>query len=85
MQVPATQMTSMETGTVLGSERATMATASLHLVAGIPTHETRGEAAGPPGTGALHPATARITSEARLRTTRLRNTRRRMRTIAGSG
>ncbi len=70
----------METGDVLGSERATVATASLHLVAGIPTHETRGEAAGPLETGAPHPATARITSTARLR-----NTRRRMRIIAGSG
>ncbi len=68
VHVPATQETSIETGAVFGSDRATDATASSHFAAGTPTQEIRAEAAGPLLAGAPQPAiatTARTASQRR--------------------
>ncbi len=67
VHVPDTHDTSIETGTVFGSDRATEATASSHFAAGMPVQEIRAEAGGLLLTGAPQPAIARtaITASAR--------------------
>jgi len=67
VHVPDTQMTSIRTGAVFGSEIATESTASSHRSVGTPTHEIRGGAGDPLGTGAPQPAIARIARTARRR------------------